>query len=240
MGRPIRSQRQGKGMPRYLSTKRAQVDLAYPSYDDAQKKGVIQGEVIDFVLDRGRNAVLSKVLFEGNKVVLQLAAEGMFVGQGLSYGLKADASIGNVLPLGSIGAGTPVFNIEKRAGDGGTFIRSAGGFGAVVAKDSKQASVKLPSGSIISLPLNARATIGNVSCGEIYEKPLIKAGNSFHKFKARRKPWHRCRGVKMNPVDHPFGGSSHHAGKSMSTSRNAPPGRKVGHIASSRTGRKKK
>ena len=44
----------------------------------------------------------------------------------------------------------------------------------------------------------------------------------------------------MNPNSHPFGGGQHHAGKSKSTSRNAPPGRKVGAIASSRTGRKKK
>jgi large subunit ribosomal protein L2 len=50
----------------------------------------------------------------------------------------------------------------------------------------------------------------------------------------------RVRGVKMNALDHPFGGASHHPGKSKSTSRNAPPGRKVGAIASRRTGRKKK
>ena len=48
------------------------------------------------------------------------------------------------------------------------------------------------------------------------------------------------RGVKMNPVDHPFGGKQHHKGKSSMTSRNAPPGRKVGHIAASRTGRRKR
>ncbi|MCL5430524.1 MAG: 50S ribosomal protein L2, partial [Candidatus Marsarchaeota archaeon] len=48
------------------------------------------------------------------------------------------------------------------------------------------------------------------------------------------------RGVKMSPVDHPFGGKQHHKGKSSMTSRNAPPGRKVGHIAARRVGRKKK
>ncbi|MGI0134912.1 MAG: 50S ribosomal protein L2, partial [Candidatus Micrarchaeaceae archaeon] len=48
------------------------------------------------------------------------------------------------------------------------------------------------------------------------------------------------RGVHMDPVDHPFGGKQHHKGKSSMTSRNAPPGRKVGHIAASRVGRKKR
>lgn len=227
-------------MPRYISTKRAATDLAYISYDERQKNGVLRGQVTSLVLDRGRNAVLAEILFENKEKALQLAAEGLFVGQEVRYGRTAEASRGNVLPLSVINEGTPVFNVEKAAGDGGTFIRSAGSFGAVIAKDPKQASIKLPSGKIVSLPLDARATIGNVACGELYEKPMIKAGNSFYKFRAKRKPWHRNRGVKMNPVDHPFGGSSHKPGKSTSTSRNAPPGRKVGHIASSRTGRRKR
>ena len=56
----------------------------------------------------------------------------------------------------------------------------------------------------------------------------------------KKKFWPIVRGVAMNVIDHPFGGSQHHPGKSKSTSRNAPPGRKVGAIASKRTGRKKK
>jgi large subunit ribosomal protein L2 len=93
---------------------------------------------------------------------------------------------------------------------------------------------------MITLPLNSRATIGNVSCGGRTEKPFVKAGNKFHAMRAKRKfyPW--VRGVAMNAVDHPFGGAQHHPGKSKSTSRNAPPGRKVGAIASTRTGRRKK
>ena len=38
--------------------------------------------------------------------------------------------------------------------------------------------------------------------------------------------WPRVRGVKMNAVDHPFGGASHHR-KIKSTSRNAPPEEKL-------------
>ena len=49
------------------------------------------------------------------------------------------------------------------------------------------------------------------------------------------------RGVAMTSVYHPFGGGRHqHPGKSTSTSRNAPPGRKVGSIAASKTGPSKK
>ena len=46
--------------------------------------------------------------------------------------------------------------------------------------------------------------------------------------KPLNRRWPHCRGVKMNAVDHPFGGKQHHKGKSSMTSRNAPPGRKVG------------
>ena len=44
----------------------------------------------------------------------------------------------------------------------------------------------------------------------------------------------------MNAVSHPHGGG-HHQSVSFPTtvSRNAPPGRKVGHIAARRCGRKK-
>jgi large subunit ribosomal protein L2 len=43
----------------------------------------------------------------------------------------------------------------------------------------------------------------------------------------------------MNVIDHPFGGGNRkHPGKPTTVSRNAPPGRKVGHIAARRTGKR--
>lgn len=96
------------------------------------------------------------------------------------------------------------------------------------------------SGKIKQIDLACRATIGCAAGGGRQEKPMVKAGTAFHLCKARKKWFPTVRGVKMNALDHPFGGSAHHAGKSKSTSRNAPPGRKVGAIASKRTGRIKK
>ena len=50
----------------------------------------------------------------------------------------------------------------------------------------------------------------------------------------------RCRAVAMNAVDHPHGGGNRqHPGKPTTISRHAPPGRKVGSIAASRTGRRR-
>ena len=83
-----------------------------------------------------------------------------------------------------------------------------------------------------------RATIGVVAGGGRTEKPFVKAGNKHHKLTARGTKYPRVRGIAMNAVDHPFGGGGRqHPGKPKSISRDAPPGRKVGDIASKRTGR---
>ena len=71
------------------------------------------------------------------------------------------------------------------------------------------------------------------------EKPLMKAGTNFYKKHAQNRKWPVNRGVHMSAYTHPFGGKQHHKGRGSATSRNAPPGRKVGHIAARSTGRKK-
>jgi large subunit ribosomal protein L2 len=71
------------------------------------------------------------------------------------------------------------------------------------------------------------------------DQPIVKAGKNHYIMHAINRTWPVHKGCQENPVDHPFGGKQHHKGKSSMTSRNAPPGRKVGHIAASRVGRKK-
>ncbi|MEM4052736.1 MAG: 50S ribosomal protein L2, partial [Ignisphaera sp.] len=79
-----------------------------------------------------------------------------------------------------------------------------------------------------------------VAGGGRLEKPLLKAGNAYYKWRAKARKWPRVRGVAMNAVDHPHGGGSHQSeSKPTTVSRRAPPGRKVGHIAARRTGRRK-
>jgi len=84
----------------------------------------------------------------------------------------------------------------------------------------------------------ARATIGVIAGGGRLEKPLLKAGAAYWKWSAKSYWWPRVRGLAMNPVSHPHGGGRH-VGRPTTVSRNAPPGRKVGHIAARRTGRRK-
>jgi large subunit ribosomal protein L8e len=80
--------------------------------------------------------------------------------------------------------------------------------------------------------------VGVISGGGRIEKPMLKAGRAYHKYKVKRNCWPRVRGVSMNPVDHPHGGGNHqHIGHPSTCRRDAPPGQKVGLIAARRTGR---
>lgn len=67
----------------------------------------------------------------------------------------------------------------------------------------------------------------------------MKAGQAFYAARARNRLWPRSSAVKMNPVDHPFGGHTK-PGTPKTISRRAPPGAKVGSIAARRSGIKKK
>lgn len=241
MGNRIKSQRAGRGSPRFkANSHKFKAKSSYISYDETQKTGVKKGRVMDLIADPARTAVIARELFEDGSENYAIAAEGIAIGQEVQYGTKADLTVGNVMPLENILEGTPVFNIEKTAGDGGTIVRGSGLYALIVTKSAGKAFLKLPSGKIKELSGKNRATIGCASCGGREEKPLVKAGKAVKKYKTKGTPYPSVRGVAMNAVSHPFGGQSHKAGKSKSTSRNAPPGRKVGHIASSRTGRRKK
>jgi len=59
------------------------------------------------------------------------------------------------------------------------------------------------------LVATCRATVGIIGGGGRTDKPILKAGNQYHKFKRFKKIWPRVRGVAMNPVEHPHGGGNH-------------------------------
>jgi large subunit ribosomal protein L8e len=155
-------------------------------------------------------------------------------------GRKATLSIGNVKPIGDLPEGTVVCNVEQKVGDRGAMARCSGDSAIVVGHntDTNMTRLKLPSGAKKSVPSLCRAMVGIVAGGGRTEKPMLKAGNSYHKYKAKRNSWPKVRGVAMNPVEHPHGGGNHqHIGHASTVKRNAPPGQKVGLIAARRTGR---
>ena len=79
--------------------------------------------------------------------------------------------------------------------------RSAGNGCQLLAKEGKYAVLRLPSGEMRRVPLECRATIGQVGNEDHGNISLGKAGRS--RWLGRRP---KVRGVVMNPVDHPHGG----------------------------------
>ena len=164
----------------------------------------------------------------------------MYSGQFVYSGRKATLTIGNTLPLGEMPEGTIICNVESKMGDRGTLARCSGDYAIIVAHnpDAGITRIKLPSGSKKVVNSACRATIGQVSGGGRTEKPMLKAGRAYHKYRVKRNSWPKVRGVAMNPVEHPHGGGNHqHIGHASTVSRWAPPGQKVGLIAARRTGR---
>merc|ERR1712177_44967 len=97
--------------------------------------------------------------------------------------------------------------------------------------DGKKSRIRLPSGSRKSIPSRCRATVGVVAGGGRIDKPLLKAGRAYHKYKVKRNCWPKVRGVAMNPVEHPFGGGNHqHIGNPSTCRRDCSPGSKVGRL----------
>ena len=234
MGRRIRGQRRGRGTPTFRApSHRYKAQLSHPTATEE----LVAGEVVDIEHDPARSAPVAEVAFEDERRLV-LAPEGIAVGDELQIGVSAAIEPGNTLPLAEIPEGVPVCNVESTPGDGGKFARASGVNGQLIAHDRSVTVVQLPSGAVKQLDPDCRATIGVVAGGGRTEKPMVKAGNKYHKVKSRGTVWPRVRGVAMNAVDHPFGGGGRqHPGRPKSVSQNAPPGRKVGDISSRRTGR---
>merc|ERR1740130_588686 len=128
---------------------------------------------------------------------------------------------------------------EEKSQDRGRMARASGTSCVVVgqSEDGRKTRIRMPSGARKTLPSTCRAIIGIVSGGGRIEKPLLKAGNSFHKYRVKRNCWPKVRGCAMNPVEHPHGGGNHqHVGHPATVSRMSPAGKKVGLIAARRTG----
>jgi len=245
MGRRIRSQRKGSGAIFKAHNKHRKGPALLRSVDFAERHGYLRGVVKDIIHDPGRGAPLAIVAFRDPykyrlRKETMIAPEGLYTGQFIYCGKKATIHIGNVLPVGILPEGTVVCNLEEKAGDRGRLARTSGNYATIIAHntETKKTRVRLPSGAKKVLNSANRAMIGIVAGGGRTDKPILKAGRAFFKYKAKRNCWPIVRGVTMNPVDHPFGGGNHqHIGKPSTIRRDASHGRKVGLIAARRTGR---
>jgi len=104
----------------------------------------------------------------------------------------------------------------------GNLSRASGTYCTIIghSEDGSKTRVRLPSGARKTIAGGSRGMIGIVAGGGRTEKPILKAGISYHKHKVRRSCWPKIKCVNMNPVDHPHGGGNHtHIGHGSCVSR---------------------
>merc|ERR1712225_38545 len=225
MGRVIRTQRKGRGSIFTSHTRLRKGSAKLRNIDFAEKNGFIKGVIREIIHDPGRGAPLAKVHFRNPRKYkvdkeLMVCSEGMYTGMFVFCGKKVALHMGNTVPLARVPDGAVVCNLEAKIGDRGVKVR-------------------LPSGTKKWYKESCRCTIGIVAGGGRIDKPMLKAGRAYHKYRVKRNSWPKVRGVAMNPVERPHGGGNHqHIGHPSTISRQAVPGQKVGMIAARRTGRR--
>jgi large subunit ribosomal protein L2 len=173
----------------------------YRIVDFRRTKDGVPATVAAIEYDPNRNARIALLHYHDGEKRYILAPLRMAVGDVLASGPGAEIRPGNALPLRNIPAGTMVHAVELRPGGGAKLGRSAGAAIQLIAKEAGLALLRLPSGEMRNVPLDCRATVGQVGNPEA---ELIKGG------KAGRNRWRgirpQTRGVAMNPIDHPLGG----------------------------------
>ena len=173
----------------------------YRVIDFKRTKDGMNATVLTLEYDPNRSAFIALIQYEDGVKSYILAPEGLQVGDVVRSGADADIKPGNALPMSAIPVGTFIHGIELYPGKGAQLVRSAGNMAQLMGKEEKYALVRLPSGEMRKVPVNCRASIGQVSNIDHENVSYGKAG------RMRHKGWRpTVRGSVMNPCDHPHGG----------------------------------
>lgn len=174
----------------------------YRIIDFKRNKDGIPAKVASIEYDPNRSANIALLNYADGEKRYILAPQRLKVGDKVISGYdNVDIQIGNSMPLSSMPVGTYIHNIELKPGKGGQIVRSAGLGAQLMAKDSKYAQVRLPSGEVRMVLARCRATVGIVGNSDHFNITIGKAGRKRH---MGIRP--TVRGSVMNPNDHPHGG----------------------------------
>ncbi len=173
----------------------------YRLVDFKRTKDGVPATVAAIEYDPNRNCRIALLHYHDGEKRYILAPARVRVGDVLQSGQGSDIRPGNALPLRFIPVGSVVHNVELKPGAGARLGRSAGSSIQVVAKEGDYATLRLPSTEMRRVPIDCRATLGEVGNAEAELTSIGKAGRN--RWKGVRP---QTRGVAMNPVDHPLGG----------------------------------
>jgi large subunit ribosomal protein L2 len=173
----------------------------YRIIDFKRGKLDIPATVKSIEYDPNRSCHIALLAYKDGQKTYILAPLGLKVGDEVISSESADIKAGNSKTLQNIPVGTLVHNVELNPGAGGQLARSAGSYAQLMAKEGKDALLRLPSGELRKVKINCRATVGQVGNLDHEQIKWGKAGKTRHR---GIRP--TVRGVVMNPVDHPHGG----------------------------------
>lgn len=162
------------------------------------KKGTATVNRIEY--DPNRTAFIALVTYEDGTKSYITAPENLKIGSSVELS-QGSTVLGSCCKLSNIPIGTKIHNVELSAGRGAQLARAAGAFVTLEGKEGGSAILKVPSGRILKVSLECKASVGIVSNGNHMNENLGKAGRNRH------RGWRpEVRGVAMNPVDHHNGG----------------------------------
>ena len=173
----------------------------YRKIDFIRTKDNVPATVAAIEYDPNRTCRIALLHYHDGEKRYILAPKGLEVGDRLMSGPRSEVRPGNAMALRYIPVGTVVHNVELKPGGGGRLGRSAGASVQLVAKEGRFATLRLPSTEMRRVPIDCRATVGEVGNSEHELTKIGKAGRN--RWKGVRP---QTRGVAMNPVDHPLGG----------------------------------
>ena len=192
------------GIRVYKPTSSARRFMSVLTFEEITKKKPEKSLTEHIKKHSGRNsqgAFIALLTYADGEKRYILAPLDLKVGDKVVAGENVDIKPGNALPLRSIPVGTLIHNVEIKPGKGGQLVRSAGMSAQLMAKEGAFAQVRLPSGEVRKIPIDACATIGTVGNTDHENVRIGKAGRTRH---MGIRP--TVRGVVMNPNDHPHGG----------------------------------
>ncbi|MCH3967580.1 MAG: 50S ribosomal protein L2 [Atopobiaceae bacterium] len=173
----------------------------YRRIDFKRNKDDVPAKVATIEYDPNRSARIALLHYADGAKSYILAPKGLSVGDTVVSGVGVDIKPGNAMPLSEIPVGTLVHAVEFQPGKGAAIARSAGTSIQLMGKEGGYAVLRMPSSEMRRVPLDCRATIGEVGNAD---HSNISGG------KAGRTRWQgvrpTVRGTVMNPVDHPHGG----------------------------------
>jgi large subunit ribosomal protein L2 len=164
-------------------------------------KDGVPAKVAHIEYDPNRTARIALLHYADGEKRYIIAPSGLGQGSAVEAGENADIKPGNNLPLRNIPVGTTVHAVELRPGGGAKLGRSAGASIQLVAREGKNATLRMPSGEMRMVDVRCRATVGEVGNAEQSNISWGKAGRN--RWRGKRPT---VRGVAMNPIDHPHGG----------------------------------